>query len=146
MIFLRFSMGRSIYRRSRQKLFYQSRIKPHLLYTIRQRSLRATKWYIIYKEIRSLSYLYGNHNYAESGFNVVNGLVDPQLGPYLPITDMLLRGFLVRRTRICIPFASKSHWLNSNQQKSSDEENDCLKVNEGEEFKYELYSIPNPFG
>ena len=30
-----FSLGRSIYRRSCKKLFYQSRIKPHLLYTIR---------------------------------------------------------------------------------------------------------------
>ena len=29
-----FSLGRSIYRRSRKKLLYQSRIKPHLLYTI----------------------------------------------------------------------------------------------------------------
>ena len=64
--------------------------------------------------MRSLSYLYGKHNYAGDGSNVVNGLIDPKLGLYLPITDMLLRGFLGRRRRICTPFASKPHWLNSN--------------------------------
>ena len=110
-----YSMGRSIYRRSRKKLFYQSRIKSHLLYTIRQRILRAIKWYIIYKEIRRLSYLYGKHNYARSGSDVVNGLIDPELELYLRITDMLLQGFLLQRTRICTPFALKPHWLSSNQ-------------------------------
>ncbi len=109
MVFLTFSMERSIYHCFRKKLFYQSRIKPYLLYTIQQRILRAAKWYIIYKEISSLSYLNGKYNYAESGSNVVDGLVDPQLGLYLLITDMLLRGFLGRRTRICTLFALKSH-------------------------------------
>ena len=56
-----------------------------------------------------LSYLYGKHNHAGSSSNVVNGLVDPQSGLYPPITDMLLRGFLDRRSPICTPFASKPH-------------------------------------
>jgi hypothetical protein len=86
-----------------------------MLYTIRWRILRATKWYIIYKEIRSLSYLHSKHNYAGSGSNVVSGPVDPQLGLCLPNTDMLLRDFLDQRTRICTPFASKPHWLDGNQ-------------------------------
>ena len=55
--------------------------------------------------MRSLSYLYGKHNYAGDGSSVVNGLIDPKLGLYLPITDMLLRGFLDWRTRICTPVA-----------------------------------------
>ena len=63
----------------------------------------------------SLSYLYDERNYAGDGSNVVNGLIDPKLGLYRPITDILLRGFLDRRTRICTLFASKSHWLSSNQ-------------------------------
>src|SRR5579871_4369955 len=61
----------------------------------------------IYKEMRRLSHLYGKHNYARSGSNVVNGLIEPQLELYLRITDMLLQGFLLRRPRICTPFASK---------------------------------------
>ena len=61
------------------------------------------------KVIRSLTYLYGKHNYARNGCNVVNGLVDPQLGLYLPITDISPRGFLGRRTRIRTAFASKFH-------------------------------------
>jgi len=100
-----FSLGRSIYRRFPKKLFYQSRIKSHFLYTIRYRILGTTKWCIIYKQIRSLSYLYGKHKYAEDGSNVVNGLIGPKWGLYLPITDILLRGFLARRTQICTPFA-----------------------------------------
>ena len=42
-----------------------------------------------------LSHLYGKHNHAGSSSNVVNGLVDPQLGLYPPITDMLLQVFWV---------------------------------------------------
>ena len=63
----------------------------------------------------SPSHLYGKHNYAGDGSNVVNGLIDPKLELYRPITDMLLRGFLDQRTRICTPFAYKLYWLNSNQ-------------------------------
>ena len=47
--------------------------------------------------------------------NIVNGLIDPGLEFYLRIKDMLLRGFLLQRTRIRIPFASTPHWLSSNQ-------------------------------
>ena len=46
---------------------------------------------------------------------LLHGVIDPQLELYLPITDMLLPGFLKRRTRICTPFASKSYWLSNNQ-------------------------------
>jgi hypothetical protein len=47
--------------------------------------------------------------------NVVNGLIDPELELYLQITDMLLRDFLLQRTRIRTPFPSKPHWLSSSQ-------------------------------
>ena len=54
-------------------------------------------------------------NYAGSGPNVATDLVDPQLGHHLQITDMLFRGFLGRRARICTWFVSKPNRLNSNQ-------------------------------
>lgn len=90
LILVIYSMGKSIYCRSGKKLVYQSRVKSHLLYTILQRILRATKWYIIYKEIRRLSHQYSKHNYTRRSSNVVYSLIDPELEPEDRIPDMLL--------------------------------------------------------
>jgi hypothetical protein len=57
----------------------------------------------------------GGYPQAGRDCNVVNNFIEPELEFCLPITDMLLQGFLFRRTRICTRLASKSHWLSNNQ-------------------------------
>ena len=88
-----------------------------------------------------MSCLYDKPYYAESDVNDINDLVESQLELHLMTIDMILQGFLGHRIRICIPFASKSHPLNNNQLRLNYGKYNCLRVNEGGEFKNELYWI-----